>query len=37
MRIGDTVHAFKVNASRLDIGSIDSYREAQEALIKQQT
>jgi len=33
----EKVYAFKVNASRLDIGSIDSYREAQEALIKQQT
>jgi glucose-1-phosphate thymidylyltransferase len=31
----EKVHAFKVNASRLDIGSLDSYREAQEALIKQ--
>jgi len=31
----ESVHAFKVNASRLDIGSIDSYREAQEALIKE--
>jgi glucose-1-phosphate thymidylyltransferase len=33
----EKVYAFKVNASRLDIGNIDSYREAQEALIKQQT
>lgn len=33
----EKVYAFKLNAARLDIGSIDSYREAQEALIKQQT
>jgi len=31
----EKVYAFKLNASRLDIGSIDSYREAQEALTKQ--
>ena len=31
----EKVYAFKLNASRLDIGSIDSYREAQEALSKQ--
>jgi glucose-1-phosphate thymidylyltransferase len=31
----EKVHAFKLKASRLDIGSIESYREAQEALIKQ--
>ena len=31
----EKVYAFKLNASRLDIGSIDSYHEAQEALIKQ--
>jgi glucose-1-phosphate thymidylyltransferase len=31
----EKVYAFKLNASRLDIGSIDSYREAQEALIKE--
>jgi glucose-1-phosphate thymidylyltransferase len=30
----EKVYAFKLNASRLDIGSIDSYREAQEALSK---
>lgn len=33
----EKVYAFKLNASRLDIGSIDSYREAEEALIRQQT
>jgi len=33
----EKVYAFKLNASRLDIGSIDSYREAEETLIKQQT
>ena len=31
----EKVYAFKLNASRLDIGSIDSYREAEEALTKQ--
>ena len=31
----EKVFAFKVNASRLDIGSIDSYREAEEVLKKQ--
>jgi len=31
----ESVYAFKLNGSRLDIGSIDSYREAQEALIKE--
>jgi glucose-1-phosphate thymidylyltransferase len=30
----EKVYAFKLDAARLDIGSIDSYREAQEALIK---
>lgn len=30
----EEVYAFKLNASRLDIGSIDSYREAQEAISK---
>ncbi len=30
----EKVHAFQVNASRLDIGSIESYREAEEALVK---
>lgn len=30
----EKVYAFKLNASRLDIGSIDSYRKAQEVLIK---
>lgn len=33
----EKVYAFKLNASRLDIGSINSYREAEEVLIKQQT
>ena len=28
----ESVYAFKLNASRLDIGSIDSYRKAEEAL-----
>ena len=32
----EKVYAFKLDAARLDIGSIDSYREAQDALIKQQ-
>jgi len=31
----ESVYAFKLNASRLDIGSIDSYRKAEEALIKE--
>ena len=31
----EKVYAFKLNASRLDIGTFDSYREAEEALIKQ--